>query len=378
MRPPAPAATSPLTWTLAICFVLLIDAAITRTPILWGKRGASWVAGGIERIYIWQTYDVARKLYHPRPAAPVRVAILGNSRVWFPARDAIVKRELHRLDPGLDVRVDNLAIFGAHIGDLEIISRHLAALRPTLVVVTLGTADLVETSWGKLVNPTGELLDIGWADGPLPPQSQADRVDRWARTLWPLYRFRRFARAAIADRLMPVPGDRDVPDQFESRRAYFDFLNGPARGAKASASYDAWRADGSLAGFARYLGGQEKRFGLTEPVPPPETLTLDSLGVRMLDTLLQRLAAGPWATVVLLMPENPLLADDTEGLYHRPGFSDRAAGVIREVAARHDVPVVDGRSWMPADAFVDFVHIFPDASGFQTPLAQEIVHAAGS
>jgi hypothetical protein len=46
------------------------------------------------------TYDVARKLYHPRRPAAVRVAILGNSRVWFPARDAIVERELQRLDPG--------------------------------------------------------------------------------------------------------------------------------------------------------------------------------------------------------------------------------------------------------------------------------------
>ena len=92
--------------------------------------------------------------------------------------------------------------------------------------------------------------------------------------------------------MFPVAGDRDVPEQFASRQAYFDFVNGPLRGAKVGAAYDAWRADGSLAGFARFLGGQEKRFGLTEPVPPPDTLALDSLGVRMLDALLKRLAAG--------------------------------------------------------------------------------------
>jgi hypothetical protein len=359
-------------------FLVCIDLAVTRTALLWGKSGASWVAGGIDRIWIWQTYDVARKLYHPRRQAPVRVAILGNSRAWFPARDAYVERELGRLDPGLDVRVDNLAIFGLHIGDLEIISRHLAQAQPTLVIVTLGGADLVPTSWGKLVNPTGELLDIGWSAQPLAEETAADRVDRWARTVWPLYRFRRFAREVIADRVSPVPGDREFPDHLTSHQEYFDFVHGKTLGAKVGAAYREWREDGTLAGFVGYLGVTGKSRALTEPVPAPETLTPDSPGVRLLDQLLARLAAGPWSTIVLLMPENPLLADDADGTYHRPGFSDRMAGLITETAARYGIPVVDGRTWLPADAFADFVHVFPDLSGFQRPLAQEILHALGS
>jgi hypothetical protein len=73
-----------------------------------------------------------------------------------------------------------------------------------------------------------------------------------------------------------------------------------------------------------------------------------------------------------------LLDLDRDGRYHRVGFSDHAAAIITEVAARHDLRVVDGRRWMPAESFMDFVHLFPDVSGFQVPLAQEIVRAANS
>ena len=50
----------------------------------------------------------------------------------------------------------------------------------------------------------------------------------------------------------------------------------------------------------------------------------------------------------------------------------------QRLAARHVLRVVDGRRWMTAESFMDFVHLFPDVSGFQVPLAQEIVRAANS
>ena len=75
------------------------------------------------------------------------------------------------------------------------------------------------------------------------------------------------------------------------------------------------------------------------------------------------------------MPENPVLDADTAGRYHDPALSDRAADLIRTVADRHGVEVVDARRWMPAEAFFDLLHLFPDVSGFQRPLAEEIVRA---
>jgi len=358
--------------------MLAVDAVVAHTPLIWGKT-TIWVhdpAQRLERLAIWQVYDVARALYRPRPPAEQRVAILGNSLVWFPARPAYVARELQRAEPGVEVRVDNLSFFGAKIGDIEIVSRQLHRLDPTVVVLALGGTELVQTAL-PLVNLSGHRLDVGWADGPVPPASQAERVERWLRTAWPLYRFREFARDGLADRLHPVAEDEVVPDQFPSTGAVFSFLDADI-GPRSEAAFQHFRGQPTLDSYAAYLRARWINPEQYDHLPDPETLTLASPGVAVLDRLLTRLAAGPWKTIVVLMPENPLLDLDRDGRYHRIGFSDHAAAIIEEVAARHDLRVVDGRRWMPAESFMDFVHLFPDVSGFQVPLAQEIVRATNS
>jgi hypothetical protein len=378
MRPPHPAAGSWLSWGLAALLVLVVDALVRHTPLIWGKT-TIWVhdpKARLERLAFWQTYDVARTLYRPRPPAALRVTILGNSLVWFPAQPAFVARELRRADPGLDVRVDNLSFFGAKIGDIEIVSRQLHRLDPSVVVLALGGTELVPTAL-PLVNPTGRLLEVGWADGPVPPASQAERVERWLRTAWPLYRFRKFARDGLADRLYPVVEDERMPEHFASTAEVFTFLDANV-GAASEAAFGRFRREPTLESYIAYLRARWLPPEPFDPLPDPATLTLESPGVAVLDRLLARLAAGNWQTIVLLTPENPLLDLDREGRYHRLGFSDRAAGIIETVAARHGMRVVDGRRWMPAEAFMDFVHLFPDVSGFQVPLAEEIRRAARS
>ena len=359
--------------------MLAVDAVLLHTPLIWGKT-TLWVHDRTERIYriaFWQTYDVARTLYRPQPPAATRVAILGNSLVWMPAQPAYVEPALQRLAPGLDVRVDNLSFFGAYIGDIEIVSRLIDRLDPTVVVLALGGSELVATG-GPLVHATGRLLELGWRDGPLPPASQVERLDRWARTAWPLYRFRMFAREGLADRLWPAADDERLPERFASRRDVFTFFDGRERGATSDAAFDAWRRNPRIEPFVDLLRWRLVPVEPADSLPGPETLTLGSPGVAVLDVLLARLAAGPWKTVVVLMPENPLLDLDRDGRYHRVGFSNKAADIIETVATRYGVRVVDGRRWMPADAFFDFVHLFPDVGGFQTPLAEEIVRAVRS
>lgn len=375
MRRPAAAAAAPSTWLLTVLFVAGLGWLLTATPLIWGKTDL-WTKGRLGWLAFWQTYDVVRKIERPRPAAGARVVLLGNSLIWFPANDRLVEEALARLAPGRDIRVDNLAVFGMRIGDLEIVSRYLPRLRPTLVILALQGPELVETSWGKLRNPTGDLLDVGWRDGPLPPGGMVDRAARWARTAWPLFRLRQFAREAILDRLQPNRDDVAFPVHFASTRDFFDFLHGPA-GPQVEATYDAWRQQPTLERFVAYLTLTTRLFGLAEPLPDPSALTADSPGAHVLDRLVQRLAAGPWKSIVLLMPENPLLADDRAGAYHNPVFSTRSAELIRAAAARYGVEVVDGRRWLPPQAFVDFNHVFPDLGGFQTPLAKEILDALG-
>jgi hypothetical protein len=373
MRPPSAAAASPVTWVLAAILVATLGWLLTATPLIWGKSDL-WTRGRLGWLAFWQTYDVVRKIERPRPAPAARVALIGNSTLWFPAREAWVEAALGRLAPGRDIVVDNLAVFGMRIGDYEVVARYLPRLGPDLVVLGLSGPELVETPWGKLLNPTGELLDVGWGDGPLPPAGITTRAERWARTLWPLYRLRRFARAALLDLVRPNPDDIAFPAHFTSTREFFDFLHHPA-GDDVERAYATWRRQPTLQNFAAYLSVTNRMFGLAEPLPDAAALSADSPGARVLDALLARLAAGPWKTAVLLMPENPQLAADSGGAYHDPAFSARSAELIAAIAARHGVTVIDGRAWLPATAFADFNHVFPEFSDFQTPLAQAMLDA---
>ena len=140
MRPPHAAAGSWSTWGLAALLMLAVDAVVLHTPLIWGKQ-TLWVhdpAQRLERLALWQVYDVARTLYRPRRPADQRVAVLGNSLVWFPGQAAYIERALRRAEPGVDVRVDNVSFFGAKIGDIEIVSRQIHRLDPSVVVVALG------------------------------------------------------------------------------------------------------------------------------------------------------------------------------------------------------------------------------------------------
>ena len=366
------AAGSPLTWGLALLFLVPIDVAITRTPLLWGPTSYE-NTHDLRLVQLAETYKTARKLYAPERPARVRVALLGDSRLWFAAHEPYVERQLRRRAPELDVRVDTLAVFGALIGDMEVISRHLDRQAPSVVVLAIGGQELVPTADGELQHWPARLLSVGWRDGPLPPASQAERLDRWLRTVWPLYRFHEFARAALADRIFPgTPAGRPLPDHFSSSREVFDYFR-TAQAPEVEAAYRAWREHPSLPAFLDYvlvghplLPWRPRVAGDARP---------DARALEVLDALLGRLRRQRTATFVLLLPENPLLDLDTAGEYHSPGFSDRVADAVRAVAARQGIRVVDGRRWMPAEAFYDLLHLMPDLSGFQEPLAEEILRA---
>jgi hypothetical protein len=137
-------ATSLVTWGLALVFLIGIDAAITRTSILWGPT-AFENSSGLRTVFP-QTYQVLRKIYAPRGDPDARVVLLGNSRLALSTEgDAGIGRAVARQAPTTEIDVANLAIFGAYIGDMAILSRHLGALEPDLVVLTLGGMELSRT-----------------------------------------------------------------------------------------------------------------------------------------------------------------------------------------------------------------------------------------
>jgi len=362
---------------LAACFVAFAGRGITTTHVLWRETTFEHTRD-ITRVAFAQTYQAARAIYAPRAATPI--VLLGNSRIWLGAPAPLVNAALATRRPDEPAAV-NLGIFGAGLGDLEALSRHVGRVDPSLAVLTLGTSDLLGSTSTPLSGVPARLLRIGWDGEPVGDASLADRLDRWLRTLWPLYRFREFARAAIDDRLVPSadvsPLSRRLSSpafHIASTRDLFETAYG-ARGGEIEAAYERWRGHPTLASFVAYvetlnpshLELVRQRVRESGPVDP------EGPGLRLVDAILARLAPAG-RTVVVLMPENPILAEDTRQEFHRAGYSDEAAAEVLAAARAHDVPLLDARAWMPARAFLDFDHLLPDLSGFQERLAEEIVH----
>jgi len=366
--------SSLLTWGLALVFLLGIDAGITRTSLLWGPT--AFENSGGPRTVFPQTFQVARKIYAPERDAEVRVALLGSSRIVLSAREQGVERALAQRDPDLDLQVSNLGIFGSFIGDTAVLTRHLDVLDPTLVVLTLGGADLLRRPANLRAEGPMRLLRIGWSDGALPARSFGERLDRWGRTLWPLYRFREFAREALLDRVLrrPDPGPQ-TPD-FDSRLALFEHLYGD-RAVGVEAAYGSFLADPTLDHFTSYVEVASPEHLKRGRSRAKKTLPLNDKtpSVEVLDSLLAELAAAGRPVFVLLMPENPLLDLDVKGEFHRPEISQQAAKLVHEIAGRYGMSVVDGRRWLPVKCFLDFDHALFELEEFERRLAAEILDA---
>jgi hypothetical protein len=370
-------ATSLVTWALAFVFLIGIDVALTRTSILWGPT-AFENSGGIRTVFP-QTYQVLRKIYAPVRQGDERVALLGNSRLALAIKDFGVESAIDDLQPGRDIVVDNLAIFGAFVGDTAILARHLDALDPDLVVVTIGGMELGRAALNPNAKGPSSLLEIGFAGAPIFDPSITARLDRWARTVWPLYRFREFLREAILDDLLGRPDPGPPPERFATRMDLFRHLYGE-RAQSVWDAHSGFLADQTLDNFTAYVNavGPEHLKRQRERVRTALPIDASSAAIVTLDWFLTEMAASDRKVVMLLMPENPILAQDAAKELHRPGRLAYAAKLASELAAKHRIPVIDARAWLPASAFLDFHHPIFEPERFERLLAKEILNALDS
>jgi hypothetical protein len=111
-----------------------------------------------------------------------------------------------------------------------------------------------------------------------------------------------------------------------------------------------------------------------------ETVSIgpESESFRALDALLARCRREGWRTLVVLMPENPLLEDDRANRYHRPALRERSTALVDEAIARYGHERIDARHWLAPEEFMDFDHPLYALSRFEEKLALEIARAARS
>lgn len=353
-----------LAWALTPLLLVLIDAGVTRTPLLWARTSFEDDVG--PRMMLSQSYQALRRIYvSPRCEGP-QIVLLGNSRLWM-VRDQKIERALDARGTA-GACVENLAVFGVGAPGIRAVARHASRRKTALALLAISGSDL----WIPLDNqlPMLEVL------GPNPEARPAVRaIDGWLRSVWPLYRLRHFVRPVLIDRIHPTGSGRRMPDHFESTRELFEYMR-PGKGERMEVAYRAFRREPSLESFVRYLNvGQPRHVDFVRrrlDVPADPRIAEDN--ARILEDVVAGLQARGARALLLLMPRNPLLRDDREHLYHDPDRSAEGARLVLEVGRRRGVRVLDARRWLPVEAFLDFEHMMIDASDFEARLAGELSH----
>lgn len=367
---------------LTVVFLVVFDALLTRTALLWGPTG---VENQTKDVVFAQAYRVARRLYGPgdraaREAADLRVAVLGNSRILMAIGTSPVFEEALEVElPGRDVYVDHLGLFGSSIEEIEIISRHLERVDPDIVVLPIGPPDVLIGGAPAYEQHAAQFLRVGFDEAPSGETTMASRVDQWLRTVWPTYRFREFLRAVLLDRFWyrePVEPDL-MARVYEDMEEFFEIT----RGEFAEETHDAyrlWLESGSIDDFAHYsaIGRAPSLASAKHRVRNYGPASSEAPGLRALDATLRRMSEGDWVARVVLMPRARVLEQDRDRLYHDPEIERRAEELIRQKAERWGIPVIDAGSWSEDSSYLDFDHLIPVLSGFHEPLAKEMSHAA--
>ncbi len=355
----------------AVLLLALLDLALRRFDFLSALSDETMPATFFAAVNS-QVVDAVRTLRAGRPAGAHPVVLMGNSQMDFGSRPLPALREaLVAAGAPADTEVVPLFVYASTVTDAEVLSRSIASLHPSVVVLGVSAPDMGTTLEVARGTPVHRVLDTGFEDGPVSSAGVEDRLDRWVRTTWQGWA----QRSLYSDLLFPPPGRR-VPRSFADRaEPKEEFLRRFAAEDRAERAVELRRAFESGADPAAvaeyvdalqgpgYLEGLRRRWRDLSPQP------VQSLA---LETFARNVRAAGAVPVFLLVPENPLLDRDPEigGLVRER--SDAAAAAVRRAAAAVDTPVIDLRRGFEPARFLDLNHLFREHGGLAPRLAGEL------
>jgi hypothetical protein len=298
---------------------------------------------------------------------------MGNSQmdhlVYPLSRTADV---LQRAGAPAGTRAFAFTVFGTAPTDAEVLARDIGSLRPGVVVFGIGAPDIGTTLERAREMPVTHNLDVGWRDGLVPPTDLEARLERWARTAWRLYRYRRFIHDLIF-----VPDEARTPaallEMDMPMRESYARLFGPERADALMAlrvGFERAERFAEVERFVRELRGPDYLTGLRARW---RTLQPQALQIEALRRAATHVRHGGGRPVWMLIPENPALELDPEIGDEVRRRSDEAAGAIRAAAEQSSVPLLDLRRAVPARRFQDLNHTLRlQPSELLEPVASEL------
>ena len=354
---------------VALGTLVAIDLAIARVDVfglLARESHPTTFFAGVNSHLI----RAVRSLY-ARPEGPRAVVLLGNSLfadAGGPA--ASLAAALAARGAPAETPVLSLCVLATYPTDDEVLARQLAPVRPGLVLIGLGVTDL-GTSLERARAPIAQLLDTGFADGLVPPADGQQRLERWVRTVWRLYRYRTLLRELVL-----WPGGPSIPAATLDRELrpdeFFAIFFGRERGAELvalRAEYDRRPDFATLRRYLELLRGPDYLAGVRSRW---RDLRIDPLQVEALRLTSAHARAAGAQPVWVLLPENPALGRDAEvGALVRERSGEVAERLAAEAGAL-GLPLLDLRRTLPESSFVDLNHVFFNSGAFLPVLADAL------
>ena len=357
----------------AVLVLIAVDVVVARVDVLGrlapGSRPTSLLAS-ITR----QLVDVASALSGRQPAT---VVFLGNSQMEAAVRPlGALRGHLVAAGAPADVSAASLCVFATAPTDAEAVSRHFGRLRPRVAVLGLSAPDLATPLARARDMPLRRLLDVGWRAGPVPPAGLEERLDRWARTVWHLYRYRQLFRFV----LFPPDEPRTPASRLEATLSLRELLvesYGAERAHDLLSLRQAALASGTWPAIAAYvdaLRGEGYRAGLRERWHGLEPADVQ---VEALHRFAANTRAAGTLPVWVLLPENPWLERDPVVGAEVARRSGRVAERVRAEARAAGVPLVDLRDALAPRAFLDLNHLAYNRGDLMPALAAGVAAAVG-
>jgi hypothetical protein len=315
-----------------------------------------------------------RALY-PQPEGSRPLVLLGNSMfVDASGPLPLLAEELEQRGAPPATPVLSLCVLASYPTDAEVLSRDLAPVRPSTVLLGIGAPDLGAPLERARTAPVTQMLDTGFRDGPVPPADWSERADRWTRTVWRLYRY----RALFRDLLIPPEGTWIPAATLERRLSpaeFFDIFYPPEQAKRLLALRADFERDGSFATFLRYLEllrGPDYVAGVRARW---REVQVEALQVDALHRFAAHVRDAGGRPAFVLLPENPLLLHDPDFGDEIRSRSDAVAARVAAEAKALGVPLLDLRHTLPATAFVDLNHLFFNSGAFLPVLADALAGA---
>jgi len=317
-----------------------------------------------------QVTEVVAALRYPLPGLP-RIVFVGNSQLEA-AIGPLQELDRSLVDAGAPpgTQTVSLCVFGTAATDAEVIARDLGRARPRAVILGLAAPDLGTTLDRARGMPVTHMLDTGFRDGLVPPADWESRLDRWARTVWRLYRY----RVLLHDLLVPsgAPRKPPLPPRLMTPAMALELEVGPDRARELLAMRATYERTQDPADFIQYvqaLRGRDYLDGIRDRWRGLELQPLQLEAVRRFTAHVLASGARPaW----LLLPENPLLERDPEVGSDVARVSNEVATRLAAESSALGVPLLDLRHALPPSAFVDLNHLFFSNGAFFPALTEAL------